>query len=441
MNTHKQQVLFLSKVKLLLKKCNKKNFLPKSNSVFYLSTYTQSFGSLIVDRLLNRSKVSTILTIILKEFFSSSSRQFKSITQKSKKTYTKIIISWAKEKDFSINGSYTDSYLNTNSRKDKNLLWFLIYTDKNIPKKIDSNICLFQTINKGFNFFNIIKLITSNLLFLFKDTNYFLSQISTHNNLSIHLSNAFKKFLNKDLKEILINYEGQPFQNEIIRITKKFNKKVKIIGNVHAPLMSIPTNFFYKNFSPDKIIVNGPDIKFLFVKYLGWNSKKIKIKKSLRILNIKKDMSNTVFLPNNINSPKLLMNSFNLLMNDSDYNLNDFKIKLHPQQLNLKSHQIVAQNLQKLLQIKKKMGNFKKEKNLSVFIGATGSIIEALERNVEVIHICEDVILEPYLSELYPNIISEKIHNNIFRYKLKKKRTLLILGDKSNNLFNYFSKY
>ena len=245
MDTYKQQVLFLSKVKSLLKRCNQKKFLPKSNSIFYLSTYTQSFGKLIVNRLLNRAKVSTSLIIILKELFSISSQQFKSITKENNKVYKKLIISWAQEKDFNSNGSYNDKYLNINSRKEKNLLWFLIYIGKNITKKIDSNINLFQPINKGFNLFNIIRLILINFIFLFRDTNYFLSQISTHNNLAINLSGIFKKLLKKDLKEILINYEGQPFQNEIIRITKKFNKKIKVIGNVHAPLMSIPTNFFF----------------------------------------------------------------------------------------------------------------------------------------------------------------------------------------------------
>jgi len=439
MDTYKQQVLFLSKVKSLLKRCNQKKFLPKSNSIFYLSTYTQSFGKLIVNRLLNRAKVSTSLIIILKELFSISSQQFKSITKENDKAYKKLIISWAQEKDFNNNGSYNDKYLNINSRKEKNLLWFLIYTGKNFPKKIDSNINLFQPINKGFNLFNIIRLILINFIFLFRDTNYFLSQISTHNNLAINLSGIFKKLLKKDLKEILINYEGQPFQNEIIRITKKFNKKIKVIGNVHAPLMSIPTNFFFKKFSPDKIIVNGPDIKSFFVKHLGWDGRKVQIRKSLRILKTKKNMFNTVFLPNNINSSKLIVSSFNFLISNNLYNFNDFKIKIHPQQLNAKLHQITARTLKKLFQIKKRINIIKKGKNLSVFIGATGSIIEALERNVEVVHICEDVFLEHYSSELYPNIISEKIQDNIFKYKLKKKGLLLKLGDKSNNFLNYFN--
>ena len=78
-----------------------------------------------------------------------------------------------------------------------------------------------------------------------------------------------------------------------------------------------------------------------------------------------------------------------------------------------------------------------KNKRLSIFIGATGAVIEALERNHNVIHICEDVTLEHYSKTFYPNIISQKIQSNIFKYKLKKKGCLLMLGQKQKNLRKY----
>ena len=78
-----------------------------------------------------------------------------------------------------------------------------------------------------------------------------------------------------------------------------------------------------------------------------------------------------------------------------------------------------------------------KSEKLAIFIGATGSVIEALERNHQVIHICEDVIFEHYSKIFYPNIISKKIQNNIFEYELKKKGRLMIFGQKQNNLKKY----
>ena len=41
-----------------------------------------------------------------------------------------------------------------------------------------------------------------------------------------------------------------------------------------------------------------------------------------------------------------------------------------------------------------------KRQKLSIFIGASGAIIEALERNTSVVHICEDPIFDMYSKKI-----------------------------------------
>lgn len=436
MEIEKKQILFLHKIKKLLKKCDKK-FSKRSNSIFYLSYYTQSLGFLIIKNLLYKVGIIKKINIIFNDLYSTVTSQFSSTSNVKDHTYKKIIISWAHKNDFKNNGSYSDRYLNVNSRNEKDTLWYLVYLDKILPNEVDNNIHLFQVQNKGLNFFNLFKMFLGSFIFLFKDINYFYSSISTHNNLAINIKKDFKKFLKSDLEKVLLNYEAQPFQNEIIRTLKKFNIKIEIIGNIHAPLMSIPSHFVYKDFSPDKIIVNGLDIKNFFINYLGWSKKKIFVKDSLRIFKGKKNMSNIVFLPYSINSPKFIIESFVKLINENHYNFNKFNVKIHPTQINSKKHQKTYLLLKTLFKKSKKNKKEIKNKKLSIFIGATGAVLEALERNHNVIHICEDVILEHYSTTFYPNIISQKIQNNIFEYKLKKKGRLIILGQKQSNLKKY----
>jgi len=436
MEIEKKQILFLQKIKKLLKKCDKK-FSKRSNSIFYLSYYTQSLGFLIIKNFLHKVSIIKKINIIFNDLYSTVTSQFSSSSNVVDHTYKKIIISWAHENDFKNNGSYFDRYLNINSRNEKDTLWYLIYLDKIWPNKVDNNIHLFKVQNKGLSFFSLVRIFLSGIIFIFKDINYFYSSISTHNNLAINIKKDFKRFLKRDLKKILINYEAKPFQNEIIRILKKFNKKIEIIGNIHAPLMSMPSHFVYKDFSPDKIIVNGLDIKNLFINYLGWSKKKVFVKDSLRILKGKKNMSNIVFLPYSINSPSFIIESFTKLINENDYNFNKFTVKIHPTQINSKKHQKTYLSLKSLFKKSKNNMAEVKNKRLSIFIGATGAVIEALERNHNVIHICEDVTLEHYSKTFYPNIISQKIQSNIFKYKLKKKGCLLMLGQKQKNLRKY----
>ena len=47
-------------------------------------------------------------------------------------------------------------------------------------------------------------------------------------------------------------------------------------------------------------------------------------------------------------------------------------------------------------------------------------IIEALERNIKLIHITQDNEIDMYNKDIWPNIIAEKLYDNIYIYKLKK---------------------
>ena len=70
----------------------------------------------------------------------------------------------------------------------------------------------------------------------------------------------------------------------------------------------------------------------------------------------------------------------------------------------------------------------KVDSKFSIFIGSTSSPIEALERGVNVIHICDDPVFQRYSSTLWPSIKTKKIDENTFEYQLSKKGNLIQLG-------------
>ena len=108
-------------------------------------------------------------------------------------------------------------------------------------------------------------------------------------------------------------FEGQPFQNELIRYVKKLNLKTKVIGYMHAAPLPVPNKLIYKNHSPDEIIVNGQDQLKCFKKLLGWNKKNIKLKPSYRFLKQNKPENNKIYLPANIRKPKIILESLDFL--------------------------------------------------------------------------------------------------------------------------------
>jgi hypothetical protein len=76
---------------------------------------------------------------------------------------------------------------------------------------------------------------------------------------------------------------------------------------------------------------------------------------------------------------------------------------------------------------------------ISIFIGATGGIIEALETGHEVIHLVVDPVFEIYSKLMYSNINCETICENIYKYKIKKKNSLINFGTKNLTFKKYLS--
>ena len=73
-----------------------------------------------------------------------------------------------------------------------------------------------------------------------------------------------------------------------------------------------------------------------------------------------------------------------------------------------------------------------------IFIGASGGIVEALERGYKVIQICEIPIFEAYSNKIWKSIKGSQLTDNIFTYSLVKKGSLIWLGKKPKNLNNFF---
>ena len=68
-------------------------------------------------------------------------------------------------------------------------------------------------------------------------------------------------------------------------------------------------------------------------------------------------------------------------------------------------------------------------------MGVTGSILEALQNKLTVIHVTNNPHFELYSNFLWKNIKIKKISKRIFVYKLKKKNNLIQYSS-----INYFIK-
>ena len=69
----------------------------------------------------------------------------------------------------------------------------------------------------------------------------------------------FIKDLN--IKNLILNYEGIPFQNYLINKIKKVDNQIKTIGYLHCAPWPLQLDLIYKNQLLDNLIVSGDEQK------------------------------------------------------------------------------------------------------------------------------------------------------------------------------------
>ena len=150
-------------------------------------------------------------------------------------------------------------------------------------------------------------------------------------------------------------------------------------------------------------------------------------------------MTGKIYLPGHITSIDFIITNFKkILLLYPESNIQNFEIKNHPHKLKSKIHINLINSLKKLLEEYKKDFNINKNyKKISIFVGSTGAIAEALEYGCTAIHIVENSILQKYDNKLYTSIKIKVITKDIFQYSLAKKRKLIKFGKK----FSTFNKY
>ena len=150
-------------------------------------------------------------------------------------------------------------------------------------------------------------------------------------------------------------------------------------------------------------------------------------------------MNNRIFLPIEFFSEIKILNEMKFLfLNEfNNLDLSKFRVKNHPTCANSTKHLKLIYKIESLrdrLNIKNDVNTF----NKSIFIGSTGSIIEALELDIEVYHITEDPILESYSEFIWNNLKVSNYNENTYKYVLKEKNYSMIFG-KDKNIFNEYT--
>ena len=377
----------------------------------------------------NNSKINYFKIVIIHILAISSFQNY--ITSKFiKRKYTNLFLTWGRKKNFKKN-YYFDDFLKARSDMSKESIFFVIYLDNDLPKNVPKNVIILHKKNKSrsifFLFKTVIKIIIKNNFNVNKVFHYLSSQT------------IFAELLNKKIMEIqcstnfnkiIMPYEGQPYQNFVIKNLKNKISNFKSVGIIHSILPALPLNLLKRDGAPNYIYVSGVAQKKVLIKYLGWKNKQVILTKSLRFNNqLEKKILGSIFFPINLNNIKKISNLFeNFLIYRNEKSLPIMKIRNHPQMSESINHQLLEVHLNKLLRKYKNKFSSKIKQNICLFIGTTSAVIEYLEKNVSIFHLPIYKEFDIYTLKIWSHIITSD-KNEVFYYKMKKKSKLVNLSD------------
>ena len=410
------------------------------SSFCFVATWGENIGFQRVKyKNIKKSYFFPFLITIIKDWFSLFTQSKIELSENNNLfNYKKVILSTASLEDFQKDGSYIDRYLKINSNNHSDFLYLLLYTSKKQPQNICKNILLFK---KKRSFFKGVLFLIKYLIKNLSVKNFFY-YFSEQSNFAIQFMNLIKKKINfKKVDYILAPFEGIPYQQNFILEVKKINKNIKTIGYDHSAPHAMPLNMFYREGSPDTLLVNGSSQINFMKKFLNWPNDKLREVPSLRYSEkSSENFKNIVFLPWKIFDSDKILKDLELFLNKlSNYSLSPLKVKTHPIAVNKDSQAKMKLEIENLFNKFSEKFSKESKKSISIFIGSTTGVIVALEKGLEVIHICFDPIFDSYSELLWPELNVENLTSNTFIYTLKKKGSFIKFGNGDETFKNFYN--
>jgi hypothetical protein len=348
--------------------------------------------------------------------------------------FTRLAVSWCRSSDFAPDGSYTDRYFRISSRANPTTLWFLIAIDHAVPERLDANIAIFRRKPQTprWDFLYLVRSMVGLLARKRRTDHGRLPLLSATVSLADHVTEAVAaKLESGSFRSVVLPYEAQPFQHAIFRAAKAQSPDICTVGYLHSALPPLPTDLIYRAGAPELLLVHGRGQVDILARDLGWPREALRCIAAFRYrANDAGALDGFIFLPYAFFDPELIENAFrDFLAGSPPGSLPPLTVRNHPWMRDSKPHARLTVSLETLMATyRDRFANVKLESKLSVFIGATAAILEALERGVEAVHICSQPVMESHNGAIWRELNVERLGEYLFRYRLPVRDTYIEFG-------------
>ncbi len=366
--------------------------------------------------------------------------------------YPGIIFSWLNKDSYTllaesgIDKYYGDINLFVNSG------WIAVFIIKNDLDKEQKKILLEKKyiiieLNRSFNIFYLIKVIWRfliNFKSIVKNRVNFLSFFSRDfqfsEDFSSELDICFKDKINTN-SFVIQPYEAMSFQN-MINYYFKLKMNARTIGFVHAGLFFFPSNIVKRIGAPNYLMISGKCSSKVLEEWCGWSKNEIISIPSIRLR--KKQIENfilKIFLPYDFNDMEIILSSLKFFLDQYEWVWGIPEVRNHPLR-NLPNHIKLSHEIERIFKNIIAVSNSPHKKKWSnklppcICVGSTAVIQEALEHDIDVIHISDLPEIQMCNAKIWPCVIVEYLTDNMAIYSLKDKNSFIVYSE-NENLLNY----
>ncbi len=338
--------------------------------------------------------------------------------------YKRVVVSWCVASDLLPEGAVRSGYFNCTTDDLEDVLWVMLPLDGLLPQTKKDNIVFFSR-NRTQSF--SISCFLKNLFFcLTKGTS-----LSPEGLFARKLADEFLAKIDAGaIAQILMPYEGQPWQHTLSWLLKKRHKDIQVLGDLHSCLPPFPVDFIKRCGAPDIVFMHGRGQKDIMMHALGWHDDDVKVVPSLRFGKSESaDLRRKILLPYSFRDAGLLLDNLAFFYENFGSKLPALEIRNHPVQSSSPLHQALIKSIEQIQAgYRAAPDDEEMADDVVVVIGASSAIIECLQRGMKVFQIAEDLVFDAYGPDIWAGIEVQYINENIVSYSLSPQQTYLEFG-------------
>jgi hypothetical protein len=338
--------------------------------------------------------------------------------------FATMVVSWTRAADFDADGVYFDRYFRLSSADAPDVLWFLVSVDGVVPPRIAGNVRICHPTTRT----RPEESRSSGSRGLRRRSSFPSHARATAESLAAAMQSQFRV---QRLRHLLMAYEAQPFQHAMNLAAKAHDPHIVTAGYHHSSLTALPTDLVYRNGAPDRLFVHGSEQADILCRHLGWPQERLQVVDSLRYRrNDPAPLARHILLPYSFDNAEPIVTAVEgHLRTSAPRSMPQWSVRNHPMMTQSAKHVGLENRVRSVIErYRDRMTADSSADRQTLIIGATAAVLEALERGLDVVHICTNPLFEAHTSAIWRRLSVEALAPAVYRYRLNELGGYIRLG-------------